>query len=206
MVEYIQVLEADLEAVTLCVAGNADAHAETCWGGHWSGALKLLVGMPFLPETSLLSCNLYPNVTLPYWEARSWDPLTLSSALVEPGEWRLTSPSFMLESNHNTVTKKEGWLCCYVFFKLSTKHTFPFFSLTITTSCQWPKKDKETRDFCLLKKLQRSRYLRELPRFSDETPTKSSYRLPDWLATIWHGLRDVFIVVVQLLRVTLSNL
>lgn len=126
MVEYIQVLEADLEAVTLCVAGNADAHAETCWGGHWSGALKLLVGTPFLPETSLLSCNLYPNVTLPYWEARSWDPLTLSSTLIEPGEWRLTSPSFMLESNHNTVTKKEGWLCCYVFFNFLQNTPSPF--------------------------------------------------------------------------------
>lgn len=131
-------------------------------------------------------------------------PLAALSSSLASGVWQVHPLCW----NPTIIQLQKRRVGCAVmfFFKLSTKHTFPFFSLTITSSCQWPKKDKETRDFCLLKKLQRSRYLRELPRFSDETPTKSSYRLPDWLATIWHGLRDVFIVVVQLLRVTLSNL
>lgn len=120
---------------------------------------------------------------------------------VKPDEWRLTTPSFMFGVGIQPKYNHERRVGCavvvfFMFYKtrlplsLSDRPLQFLFSLTKV-------KRKKHMTF-LLKKLQRCQYQRDLLCFSVETDTETNSHLPDLLATIWHGLRDVFIVVVQL--------
>lgn len=194
-------------------AGDAGAHEETHWGGDWTGALRAGGGNAVSPRALLpvlLPLTPLPTVNLPYWGGCSWDPLLLAALLLSltSGVWRLHPLCSVLESNHNTIINGGLVVLSFLFFTLY-RNTPSSLSVCPSDHCSssfhWPKYDTHVT-FCLLKKLQRCRYQRALFRFSVQTATDPDNRLPDWSATVWHGLRDVFIVVVQLWCVMLSNL
>lgn len=97
--------------------------------------------------------------------------------------------------------------CCFVVFFTFYKTRLPLFLSDHCSSFLIDQSKTKKHDFFLLKKLPALPVSEEIRvALLLEAATKTNDRVPDWLATIWHGFRDVFIVVVQLWRVMLSNL
>lgn len=127
--KYIYICRTYFEGLSV-FAGDAGAHAETCWGGDWTGALRAAGGNTLLPRAlpCSLSCNLDPRLCyLPYWGGMFLPTYwaALLSSLIS-GVWWLHPLCSVLESNHNTVIKGELLvLLLFPFFIRSTKQASP---------------------------------------------------------------------------------